>query len=61
MSNDPDSPPERKLSTAEIRQADRAAALRANLMRRKEQARGQIKAKSGQSQGEPQPKTPADA
>ncbi len=61
MSNDPDSPPDRKPSAAEIRQAERAAALRANLMRRKAQARGQIQAKSGEAQAELQPKPSTDA
>jgi hypothetical protein len=61
MSNDPDSPPARKPSTAETRQAERAAALRANLMRRKAQARGQIKAKPDEAQDKTQPEPPADA
>ena len=54
MSNDPDSPPERK--PTDSRQGERAAALRANLMRRKAQARGRVEA-----QGEEPPKPPADA
>jgi hypothetical protein len=56
MSNDPDSPPNRKPTEAEARQAERAAALRANLMRRKAQARTR-----SEVQGEERPKTPADA
>ena len=55
MSNDPDSP-DRKPSTAETRQAERAAALRANLMRRKAQARNRSEA-----QGDARPTPPADA
>jgi len=56
MSNDPDSPPERKPTAADSRQAERAAALRANLMRRKAQARSR-----SETQGEPRPKPPGDA
>ena len=56
MSNDPDSPPEHKPSAAQTRQAERAAALRANLMRRKAQARGR-----NETQNDPQPKPPGDA
>jgi hypothetical protein len=56
MSTDPDSPPERKPSAAESRQAERAAALRANLMRRKAQARGRSEA-----QGDPRPKPAGEA
>jgi hypothetical protein len=61
MSNDPDSPsvrkpPDSKPSGAEARQAERAAALRANLMRRKAQARGR-----SETQDDPQSKSLADA
>jgi hypothetical protein len=56
MSNDPDSPTNRKPSAAETRQAERATALRANLMRRKAQARSR-----SETQDEPRPKAPADA
>jgi len=56
MSNDPDSPPARKPPASDNRQAERAAALRANLTRRKAQARG----RNG-TQNDPQPKPPADA
>jgi hypothetical protein len=56
MSNDPDSPPERKPSIPDSRQAERAAALRANLMRRKAQARSR-----NETQGNEQPKPPGDA
>jgi hypothetical protein len=55
MGNEPDSPPDRKPTAAETRQAERAAALRANLMRRKAQAR----TRKG-TQGEEGPKTPAE-
>jgi hypothetical protein len=56
MSNDPDSTPARKPSASDSRQAERAAALRANLMRRKAQARSR-----NEAQDNPQPKSPADA
>jgi hypothetical protein len=56
MSNDPDSPPQRKPSAAETRQAERAAALRANLMRRKAQARSRSEAQDNE-----RPEPPADA
>jgi len=55
MSNDPDSPPQRKPPAAADRQAERAEALRANLMRRKAQARSRNETHA------PQPKPPADA
>ena len=61
MSNDPDSPPERKPSAADSRQAERAAALRANLMRRKAQARGRLETAKGDTQDDERPKPPADA
>jgi hypothetical protein len=61
MSNDPDSPPDRKPSTAASRQADRAAALRANLMRRKAQARGRRESAMDETQGNERPKPPTDA
>jgi hypothetical protein len=61
MSNDPDSPPPRKPSAADSRQAERAAALRANLMRRKAQARGRIETTRDETQDNEQPKPPADA
>jgi hypothetical protein len=56
MSNDPDSPPERKPSAAESRQAERAAALRANLVRRKAQARGR-----SDNERDPPPKPAGEA
>jgi len=59
MSDDPDSRTHLKPSTvasAAKRQAERAAALRANLMRRKAQVRGR-----DESQDDPQPKPPGDA
>jgi hypothetical protein len=56
MSNDPDSPPARKPSATDSRQAERAAALRANLMRRKAQARNR-----SETQDNEPPKPPADA
>jgi len=56
MSNDPDSLSKRSPTAAETRQAERAAALRANLMRRKAQARSR-----NETQDEPRPEPPADA
>jgi hypothetical protein len=59
MSDDPDSRTNIKPSTAASaagRQAERAEALRANLMRRKAQARGR-----NETHDIPQPKPPADA
>jgi len=59
MSDDPDSRTNVKPSTAAIaagRQADRAEALRANLLRRKAQARGR-----SETHDNPPPKPPADA
>jgi len=59
MSDDPDSRTHLKPSTvasAANRQAERSAALRANLMRRKAQARGR-----SETQDNPQPKPPGDA
>jgi hypothetical protein len=61
MSNDPDSRPVRKPSTADSRQAERAAALRANLTRRKAQARGRNEATVVEARGNEWPKSPADA
>jgi len=66
MSNDPDSPPARKPpkfepTAADSRQAERAAALRANLIRRKAQARGRSETVLGETHDNPQPKPPADA
>jgi hypothetical protein len=61
MSNEPDSPPARKPSTATDRQAERAAALRANLMRRKAQARSRVATAMGEAEGDERPKPPADA
>jgi hypothetical protein len=59
MSDDPDSRTNIKPSTAAStanRQAERADALRANLMRRKAQARGR-----NETHDDPQPKPPGDA
>jgi hypothetical protein len=61
MSNDPDSPPARKLSAADSRQTERATALRANLIRRKAQARGRVETVTGEAHDNSQPKPPADA
>jgi len=56
MSNDPDSRAQPKRSVPASREAERAAALRANLLRRKAQSRNR-----NETQGEPRPKPPADA
>jgi hypothetical protein len=58
MSDDPDSRTKLEPSIAVIadRQAQRAEALRANLARRKSQARGR-----NETQDNPQPKPPGDA
>jgi hypothetical protein len=59
MSDDPDSRTNIKPSTAASaasRQAERSEALRANLMRRKAQARGR-----SETHDNPRPKPPADA
>ena len=66
MSNDPDSPtagkpPKLEPTAADSRQAERAAALRANLMRRKAQARGRSETVLDETHDNPQPKPPADA
>jgi hypothetical protein len=59
MSDDPDSRTNIRPSTAASaanRQAERADALRANLMRRKAQARGR-----SETHDDPRPKPPGDA
>jgi len=61
MSNDPDSPPTRKPSASDSRQAERAVALRANLMRRKAQARGRVETAKDEAQDDEPPKPPGDA
>ena len=62
MSNDPDSPtPARKPTASDSRQAERAAALRANLMRRKAQARGRSETAKDEAQDDEAPKPPSDA